>query len=53
MDATEIKQEFPNCERMCYVCFSVGRKLSPLGDFISVFKNIISDLDYQVSITIL
>lgn len=49
MDVTEIKCEFPDYGNHCCVCLSVGRKLSPLGEYINVFKRITSDIKNHVS----
>nr|XP_049695961.1 uncharacterized protein LOC126054403 [Helicoverpa armigera] len=43
MDETEIKLEFHNNDNQCRVCLTVGRKLSPLGQYYTIFRRIISE----------
>lgn len=50
MDETEIKYEFPTYENQCSVCLSIGRKLSLLGEYVTVFKRITSDVPNHVSV---
>uniref|UniRef100_A0A2H1W4L2 SFRICE_013583 n=1 Tax=Spodoptera frugiperda TaxID=7108 RepID=A0A2H1W4L2_SPOFR len=39
------RYEFPNEENHCSVCLSIGRKLSPLQQYLNVFKLLTSDLE--------
>lgn len=49
MDEIEIKYEFSNEASQCSVCLSIGRKLSPLQQYLNVFRLLISDLEVYVS----
>ncbi|XP_053622519.1 zinc finger protein 675-like isoform X2 [Plodia interpunctella] len=46
MDIIKIKDEFYTKDQ-CHTCLSVGRKLKPIGEYIDIYKKIVSDFSLQ------